>query len=220
MKPYHKSYPSILNELFEDRLFFLNLDRREDRMRESAAEFEKHGMYVNRWKAVDGEKLTIPHQESVDGTVISKGYVGCLMSHLELVKFAKKKGLPNYVVFEDDVEFHPSFNDLFAYYWTQVPSSFDALWMGANHNSGTDPVSNNVVRMRASFTTHAFIVNASLYDALIDIWEQAEDKVDILTSRIHASHECYCLSPNLAFQRASFSDILMRDTDYQHLKKT
>ena len=193
-------------------IFCINLSRRPDRWLWCKQQFQTHQINgVIRFNAIDGNDLKITPEMSMDGNMISMGYYGCLFSHLAIVRIAKQMKLSNYVVFEDDFQLHRNFNELFNKYYEQVPSDWDMIYLGANHSNGTDKISENVVKMKGSFTTHSMIIKNTIYGDLINGWSNFHEKVDIIISRLHRQHNSYCFTPNLCVQKDDFSDILNRN---------
>ncbi len=208
----------MLNNYF-DHIFCINLERRTDRRIQAEEEFKKIGLDVEFVTGVDGTKLDIKPMISKDATMVSRGDLGCTLSHLKVVKLAKERGYKNYLVLEDDVEFSETFNADFESWMKQVPADWQMLYFGGNHDLPIIPVTENVYKIVRTFTTHAFAANESVYDAMIGVLGQEDDKVDICISSLHCKHNCYVFRPHLAFQRAGFSDILEKNDDYQHLRK-
>ena len=203
----------MLETIF-DKVFIINLDRRGDRMLEIKTEMEKIGVKdYERISAVDGQKLTGNFKVAI-------GHVGCSLSHLNVVKLAKERGYKNYVVFEDDAVFCDNFQETFSEYLKQVPAGWDCLFFGGSHVKGFHKVNDKVIKMNGSYTTHAMIINHTLYDKLIHIWNtfHGTAEVDVALAKLHREHACYSFTKSLAWQRAGYSDILEKYDDYKHLK--
>ncbi len=207
-------------------VFCINLKKRPQRLESAKAEFEKHGITVEFIEAVDGKELDdldgfSENLVSADGQKVTRGDLGCTLSHLKVAQIAKERNLANYFVFEDDVELVDDFNEKFAAYIQQVPGDWYMLYLGANHDSGYHLVTPNLVQMIKSFTTHAMGVNNTNFDAVIDMLSLKNDKVDILLSVLHGrGKKCFCFLPNLAMQKPGYSDILEKQVDYKHLRNT
>ncbi len=208
----------MLNKYF-DNIFCINLDRRVDRKADAEAEFKKFGIEVEFVSGIDGKTIDIPTIISRDSTIVSRGDLGCTLSHLKVARIAKAKGLRNYLVFEDDVELHNDFNTVFEEYFLQVPQDWQMLYFGGNHDKPITEINAHVSKMERTFTTHAFAAKSSIYDEMIKVLGAEDDKVDICISSLHSQFPCYVFRPHLAFQRAGFSDILEKHDDYQHLRK-
>lgn len=169
--------------------------------------------------AIDGSTLDLPKMISSDGTPISNGDIGCVLSHLKLVKMARQSGIPNYLVLEDDVEFAPDFNDRFSEAIGELPADWDMLYLGGSHMEEPVPVTQHIARISNTFTTHAIGIRHTVYDDLIAVWEKQNEKVDISLSSLHRRYNCYVIRPHIAFQAPGYSDILNKEVDYQHLRK-
>lgn len=201
------------------KIFCINLDRRTDKMIQFIDQASKYSLVFERISAVDGlteieykNPLNLPH--------FSAGDIGCTLSHLKVVKRANELNLSSYIVLEDDALFRPGFSLLYQKFLNQVPDDWDLIYFGANHNN-TKPkrISENVVKVNGSFTTHAMMVSCTMYDALIEKWSNPIKNVDVLLSELHDKFNCYCFYPNLVGQRQGFSDILNKDVNYDFLLK-
>lgn len=209
-----------LNKHFHN-VFCINLPRRTDRYAQALAEFKKHGIYVEFVNGVDGRQLSnekLLQYKSADDTQVSRGDIGCTLSHFKVLELAKKKGLLNYCVFEDDVELADNFNERIKEIMPYVPDDYDMLYFGGNHNLPVIKVNEHIARMQRTFTTHAMVIKHTVYDALAEIWSKNE-KVDVGISSLHSKFNCYVVTPHIAFQRESYSDILEREQKAKHLHK-
>lgn len=206
-----------LEGFFED-IFCINLARRMDRYIQATAEFEKHNLEVKFIEGIDGKTLPVRYILSKDGMQVSRGDLGCTLSHLKVTKLAKERKLKSYLVFEDDVELDPNFNELLLKYLEYIPSDWDMIYFGGNHNKPLVKINEHISKMTQTFTTHAMIVKDTVYDKMIEMWSKENEKVDVALSELHRDNNCYVFTPHIAFQRPSFSDILNIETDYKHLR--
>ncbi len=191
-----------INTLFRYKIC-INLDRRPDRWKKMEAEFACHGITsVVRHPAVDGLKVSIPSTWPY-----TPGAYGCLQSHLDVLRIARKKGTPNILIFEDDCVFDQEFNQKFAYYIEQVPSDWDMLLLGGGHHEKPDKVSDNLVKSRGTYFLHAYALDSGIYDALIELCELGQRVVDQCTVDLQKTRSCYCFVPNLVWQERIDSDI-------------
>src|SRR5262245_31844287 len=102
---------SRLNQGFP-AIVCINLDRRPDRWRRFQEQAERLNIKnVIRFTANDGIGINCPPHWSD-----SPGAYGCLLSHLEIIKWARGKGLPSILILEDDVVFDDSLESRFAAY--------------------------------------------------------------------------------------------------------
>lgn len=208
----------MLNNHFQ-HIFCINLPRRKDRRAEAEAEFALHNINVEFIDGVDGMDLPMTAMQSVDGSAVSRGDLGCTLSHLKVAQIAKERGLKNCFVFEDDAQLAPDFNKYMDEYIKQLPINWDMLYLGGNHDGGFSMIMPNLAKINHTYTTHAYAMLETVYDAVIEVLGRKNDKVDIGIASLHSRFNCYVVRPHLAWQRASFSDILEKHTDYEHLKK-
>ena len=203
----------MLHKYFE-HIYYINLNRRVDRNEQMIAELSKHGIkkHIQRISAVD--KNDLPNLDYP----CDKGNIACAMSHLKIAKDARGNGYENYLVLEDDAEFDPNFTTLFQERIKELPADWDLFYLGANHNAGVEYKTEHICKCIASYTTHAFAANYTIYDAMIAQWENQTAEIDVCLARLHKFYNCYSFIPNLVTQRAGFSDILNKDCDYDFLK--
>jgi GR25 family glycosyltransferase involved in LPS biosynthesis len=89
----------------------------------------------------------------------SKGSIGCVLSHLTLLKHIMDHNIEIATIFEDDVHFHPDFKNLFKTYLTKTPSDWDVLFIGNGLDScRTVPNNTPIVTTESCFCTHAYVV--------------------------------------------------------------
>src|SRR5689334_20762738 len=98
--------PRGLNEVFPYKIC-INLDRRADRWDQMQAKFQQHDIRgIRRFSAVDGQGSSVPGSWST-----TPGAYGCLLSHLQVVREARQRGVPSVLIFEDDVVFDADLQD-------------------------------------------------------------------------------------------------------------
>jgi len=198
-----------------DQIYCINLKSREDRWEECQIEFKKHQIDgVFKFNAVSG----IPKSVKVVGTLgIDKanfnfkeklsGTVGCLLSHLKIIKDARKRKLSKILILEDDVQFVSGVQQRFAGMCGEIPDDWSLLYFGGNELGNPIKVSDNVIRISNMLMTHAIAINGNFYDELIEIIEKCEWPVDRYYAQFQSTHSCYAIYPYLAWQRAGWSDI-------------
>ena len=111
-----------------DKIYCINLDRREDRWDETLVELNKWGLsdYISRYSAVDGNTLN-------NDTTINNGELGILNTHINIISEAKENDYKNILILEDDIEFTEEIKNLDEY-MSLVPSDWDMIYFGGNHN--------------------------------------------------------------------------------------
>jgi GR25 family glycosyltransferase involved in LPS biosynthesis len=207
--------PRGLNEVFPYKVC-INLDRRADRWDQMQAKFQQHNLQdIRRFSAVDGQGLNVP-----GGWSATSGAYGCLLSHLQVVRDARELGIPSVLIFEDDVVFDANLQDNFRRYIGQAPADWDMLYFGALQMDDPIEVSRNVCRLRRAYSTYAYALNSSIFDAFIDLNGRAEAAVDINNLRLQKDRKCYCFTPHLAWVEHDYSDAQERQKNHWYLQES
>lgn len=202
----------MLTDLFKN-IYCINLDSRTDKWEQAQTEFKTHNIDgVKRFSAIKGNPDNLP-------TKLLPGEVGCLLSHLQIIKEAKEKNLDNIVVFEDDIIFHKEFNSLFNEFIKQVPADWNMIYFAGNHQGPTQKIMPNIMRLSYTFTTHAYIMKNTMFDRVISEIPKLERQVDVYYALFHRFYPTYCFLPHLIFQRPGISDIHNVYSDYSFLHK-
>lgn len=206
-----------LNDYFE-KIYCVNLEKRPERWESSLKQFSQHNICAERYNAVDGTKC-----EKVGK--MSHGEVGCLLSHLNILKKCKDDNISSVLIFEDDVEFDENLNHLFFQYLDELPE-WDILYFGATHalcypymDRPPIKVTDHVYKVFNAHATHAYAVNQSCYDLLIDFISKMEAPLDVIYTKLQSTLRTYIFRPHLAWQRDDYSDIAETYVNYDFLKK-
>jgi GR25 family glycosyltransferase involved in LPS biosynthesis len=206
-----------LNDCFE-KIYCVNLERRPERWDICKEVFSQYNINVERYEAVDGTK-----HDRVGK--MSHGEVGCLLSHLNILKKCKEDNVSNVLILEDDVEFCSNFDKLFSEYIKEVPE-WDILYLGATHalcypymNRPPIKVTDHVYKVYNAHATHAYAINSSCYDLLIDFVSKMEGPLDVIYTKLQSYLRTYIFRPHLAWQRSDFSDIAGKHVNYDFLKR-
>ena len=206
---------SLINQLFPHKVC-INLDRRFERWEQMQNKFEQHGIHsVQRFAAVDGETSTIP--ANWDST---PGAYGCLLSHLEVVREARRLGLPSVLIFEDDVVFDDEFEKKFGDYIQQLPADWDMLFFGALHKDELIKVSENIGRITQSNSTYACVLRDTVFDAFIELNSKANDVLDVNSLALQKQFNCYCFLPHLAWVEFAHSDAQQKLVHHWYLRES
>lgn len=213
-----QSSSSLKMQEYFDKMYCINLDRRQDRWAECISEFKRINLTVSKFSAIDGTTLPL-----VPG--VSPGNIGNTYSHKLIVENAKKEKFNKILVMEDDVEFHENVIELFDEFQHEIPDDWDLLFFGGNHSLNniwmTDPtikVTDHIYRVTKCYATHCYGVKATAYDKMINVLGKLNNPCDVLISELQRELNCYVIRPHLAWQRASYSDIEQKYADYTFLK--
>ena len=210
-----KRHDTALNAFFPHKVC-INLDRRPERWQRMQARLAQHRLGpVTRFSAFDGRTLEIPPTWTG-----RSGAFGCMQSHLAVVRQARHDRLENVLIMEDDVLFDEEIHAKFEKYKANIPSDWDMLFFGCIHSVDPVPVSEGIARLRCSFSTYMYALKHTIYDAFIDVNEQAVQAVDDNNTLLQKQFNCYCFMPHLAWVDDSFSDAQGLHVNHWYLKES
>jgi GR25 family glycosyltransferase involved in LPS biosynthesis len=191
-----------------DKVFVINLEKRKDRLDQFTEEYKK---------IIDDNKL-----ERFDAIYRpDHGCLGCTLSHLEVIKQAKKCGYKKIIIFEDDFQFiidqqtfHNNLRDFF-----DLNLDFKVCMLSYNiMNSEVYPY-NDLLRITTNVqTASGYIVNSDYFDELIDClsygatqlekthqhWNYINDQV---WKSLQKDRKWFIFNERMGIQRESYSDL-------------
>jgi len=196
-----------------DEIYCINLDERTDRWEHAQKEFEKAGIKdrVIRFSAIRD----------------NDGRVGIIKSNLGIIKLAKKKGLKNVLVFEDDVEFivdNPQ--DVLAKALEEVNLDWTLFYLGANTHNKLIKIKPNLILLKNAFAVHSMAYSEKAYDTFIKRYEglsrisSHNDILDVyLAQHFQEKYICLMVNPMMTTQMNSYSDIEKRVVNYDFIEE-
>lgn len=178
-----------------DEIYFINLDKRTDRLEKIQREFFSVGI---------SNPIRIPGIEHENHAI------GCHMAHAKIFNDALQEGYDRVLIFEDDLEFFPNayLNMEKALYY--LPPEWEMLYLGINMDRfKAFEISDHIARIEGGFATHAYAVRRSLFRKLYEINADTNTVHNDVTysEKIHPYHQCYVTLPLIAGQREDYSDI-------------
>lgn len=188
-----------------DKVLLINLDKREDRLKHC------HDMFVKNNVLDLVERFSAIRPENGDGRL------GCILSHLNIIKKAKQNKWKSVLVLEDDCQFmnestiDASIEQLFKRDWS-------VYYLGYNSHEPLDAADENLIKIKNCFSTHAIAYHESFYDYFIQAFERGEIKIlDVwLRDVVQKNLNCFGCYPIGATQISDYSDIEKKvvATDY------
>lgn len=193
--------------IINTKAFVINLDRRTDRLETLKVPFE-----YERFSATDGTTLDeIPKK--------MKGHIGCWDSHRRLLTKVLEDKLEQVIVMEDDVEFHPEFQERIDHYLNQLPDDWDLFYFGGwNIAEERKMYSERLDVAEKVLTTHAYMIRAKFIPILLEALNARKYKVDVVFCDALTKGKCFIANPVLAWQKAGYSDITRSNNTNGHLK--
>jgi GR25 family glycosyltransferase involved in LPS biosynthesis len=224
-----------------DRGFLINLEERTDRLQESLSEFDKNNIQgVERFNAI---KIT---EDSDQGWVIR----GCTHSHMELLKRQVENGWEKMMIFEDDFILDVCDNRDISLSNEMIEkiysTDFDLLFLGACLLEPADVISENLIKPNKFVQTTSYLTSLKFAEYVLNNFnyldkelvvygEQIDSYYSVLATKSHwlmnnrtkgvreiKEHDLkiYFHYPVLFNQRASYSNILNKITDYSFMNRS
>jgi len=195
-------------------IFYINLDTRPDRKAFFENQMKMIGLNAKRFNA-------IKH---------NCGAIGCTLSHLELLKYAKQQNMDHILIMEDDIMFlRPK---LFVFYLNDCLKNhkdFDVLLIAGNNMDNYTRLDNYCVKIKKCQTTTGYLVKSHYYDKLINNFEAGVNKLkqnvtlsndyalDQYWTSLQLQDKWYLLTPLTVTQKPDYSDIEKRQINYDNV---
>lgn len=194
-----------------ENVFYINLDHRTDRKNSIEKQLNNFGWKYNRFPAI----------------VNDDGRIGCTLSHLHLLKYAKQNNLPYIVIVEDDILFtQPT---TFINSLTQFLNSntnYDVILLAGNVIPPYIPVGKYAIKVQFCQTTTGYMVKNHYYDKLINNistglnhlmkWPEIHVSfaIDKWWTKLQKIDNWYFIYPPTVTQAEDYSDIEKKHVNY------
>jgi len=199
-----------LNNIVKN-IFYINLDKRIDRKNHIENQLKVLNLTANRFPA-------IYHKF---------GALGCSLSHLTLLKYAKRENLEYIIIMEDDVIFtNPSIFLTSLDKFLNDNINFDVLLLAGNNMGNYEKITDYYVKVTHCQTTTAYLVKHHYYDTLIDNFQNGinllinqpnkivDYAIDQYWKKLQKKDNWFLLIPLSVAQKPDISDVEKRPTNY------
>lgn len=210
-----------------DIAYVINLCHRTDRYANIFNECIKNNISPVRIDAVNGKQEFSHLQESK----LLMAHYGCAMSHIKTLEYVLDNGSQCHFIMEDDCKLDDNFNDKLSEYSKQLPNDWDLLYLGGSlinasiydggnliNNGASENFSQNLLSAKNVLTTHAYIIKNDSIRKLLSVIKSRKDRIDILFQEFQKQANCFIVYPELAWQKAGYSDIVSKVTNNIHLR--
>jgi GR25 family glycosyltransferase involved in LPS biosynthesis len=194
--------------------FYINLESRPDRKIHVENQLLNIGIKADRFNAIK----------------LSNGAIGCSMSHLKCLEFAKEKNWPHVLIVEDDILFlNPELFVRQINLFLKNHTDFDVALIAGNNLPPYSIIDDSCVKIKKCQTTTGYIVQNHYFDTLI---KNYKDGIQLLL-KYPANHQYfaidkywfqlqeidnwYLIVPLTVTQKEDYSDIEKRPTNYTAL---
>jgi len=199
-------------------VIYINLESRTDRNAHVLIELAKLGVNPVRMNAVR----------------TTSGAVGCSLSHIKCLEYAKKENFDHVFICEDDITF---LNPILLLENIKKMENnkdidWDVLIIGGNNSPRYEKITDYCIRVYNNQTTTGYIVRSHYYDTLItnikesvkklmvnpdNIHNRREHAIDMYWKRLQLSGKWYMIIPPTVIQYEDYSDIEGHVVNYNSL---
>lgn len=199
---------------FFSKVYCINLKKRNDRWKEFVNEMSKYSITkYEKYDAINGDIIK-------NKTKLLNGELGVLLSHYNIIKKCKENNIESVLIMEDDVVFTDEINNI-SDYIELIPDNWDFIYFGGNHVYGKEPVkiNNKIIKLNYTVALHCVAIKKTMFDLILNMLDKKEKQVDAYYADLHKFANAYGVSPNIALQRESYSDIQKKVVNYSNFFK-
>ncbi|XP_077382436.1 procollagen galactosyltransferase 1 [Festucalex cinctus] len=162
-----------------DEVFMINLHRRIDRRERMLRALYEQEIDCKITEAVDGKALNMSdvqamgihmlpgYSDPYHGRPLTKGELGCFLSHYNIWKEVVERGLPTSLVIEDDLRFEIFFKRRLMYLMSEIEEQgldWDLIYIGrkrmqVDHSEKAVPNVHNLVEADYSYWTLGYMIS-------------------------------------------------------------
>lgn len=169
-KPY-EFFTQNSNKGFDvfDKIFYINLEHRDDRKKQILNEFKKMDISDDKIHRIDAV-----HEKY-------NGHIGCAKSHIKTLEYAKKHNYQTIVVFEDDFVFTEEKDVVFKKiheFLKKFDGKWDVIQLTTVFKKFTDTDVETIKKVKSATTSSAYIINSNFYDKLLNILKESVSKME------------------------------------------
>lgn len=199
-----------------DIIYYINLDKREDRKKQILEELTKMNINMNKVKRIPG-------------IIHNIGALGCSLAHLNALIDCNENNYNNCLILEDDFVFkfnkEETFNILNKFWNLETP--WDIVMLSGNIIKYKPTTFQNLLKVNNGQTTSGYSVNKTFLPKLLKNYKEGIDKfkklnrrmkhlcIDIYWKRLQPLSNWYVLYPKLGHQRPGYSDIEKCNVEYK-----
>lgn len=207
--------PKILLKNIE--FYFINLDKRTDRLSHVKKELSKINLSAQKYKAID----------TLDGCTINfgkdftEGQKKCYLSHYSLMKNYNVNSDKILGIFEDDVIFCQDFLERFNYVEKYFDLDWDVFYLSSFYHLNDDEKRWNktgdyektnvkyIHRVYGSFCCHSYLINPRSIPKILKLLDEVIDQsraIDHSFILIQPKLNCFSFTPGMTNQITNTSD--------------
>lgn len=141
----YNKHHSLTSNLLSQPIFVISLPFRTDRQTKIEKQFKNLNLPYTLRDAIHGQQiemsqLSVQQFSPTAKKYLSKGSIGCALSHISLWQEIQEQNIEYAFIFEDDVVLHEDFPLLLEAWMPEIPNDFDILFLGSGKTTSADIV--------------------------------------------------------------------------------
>jgi len=142
------------------------------------------------------------------------GCLGCLLSHMEVIKLSIERNYERVLILEDDTEFQLE-TSLSSYLKDVTPRAFGLFYLAGNHRGSKIEKVDDVLKVEGTYTTGSYIIDKSVMSYIVQHIQGFTREIDVFYANvIQKKFPCYCVYPHITKQAEGYSDIVQKEVCY------
>lgn len=203
-----------LNDISKN-IYVINLKERNDRKLHITNELEK--INCKEYTLFEGVNGSL----EPNNTKLKNGMFGLVKTYLKIYEDWSKYDKDDIMIIEDDCSFVDNFNRKLGDYISNIPSDWDMLYFGANHNyhigMKTTKINSKCIKLNNSYSAHCVLLKKRVFEDLIDNIKNFSIENDVMMANLQRKYNAYSSNELLATQIQSYSDIENKFVNYDWL---
>jgi GR25 family glycosyltransferase involved in LPS biosynthesis len=204
----------ILNDL-SNNIYVINLEERLDRKEHIIKELNKIKCNdYTLFNGINGNNINNP-------TILKNGMFGLVSTYLKMYDDWKLKKTETIIIIEDDCLFIEDFNSKLDDYIKNIPSNWDMMYFGGNHNKHlgitTQTINEHCLKLSHSYTAHCIILKDYVFEELISEIKNFRIENDVALANLQKKYNAYSSTLTMVSQLPSYSNIENKNVDYKYL---
>jgi len=185
------------------KIYYINLDQREDRRIQVENELKRMNLRAERYPAIFNKDAST---------------IGCSESHLDLINKVKNENLDEVMIIEDDFRFLIEEEEFKKFLNKIKDVNYDLIMIGYNLIR-SEPYNDFLGKVIEAQTTSGYIIHKNFYDKLIENWKEGLELykkfpnehwnyiLDQFWKRLQPNSKWYYSLKRIGKQRESYSDL-------------
>ena len=219
-----------------DKVFVINLKSRTDRKQNmiielNKAQIENYEFFdavepvseteINNWNPNFVKNK--PPWLNTNFLKYRLGSLGCMLSHIEIMKIALQRKYEKILILEDDIQFKflngQSFESIFKNFIEKelMNIPYDFLYLGGIHSlDKLTQVTKHIHKTTATGTTSSYILNKRAMNLILTHITSTVNEIDIFYKKLQNLDvlNIYTIIPCMVIQKPDYSNIIQKNVAY------